>query len=69
MKEELKVTSIVVTHDMNSAFAVGNRIAMIYKGKIIFKGTPEEIKKSDNIHIKNFINGEAEEIPEKLELL
>ncbi len=69
MKEDLKVTSIVVTHDMKSAFTVGDRVSMIYKGKIIFVGTPDELRKSDNIHIKNFINGEAEEIPDKLELL
>lgn len=69
MKEQLNVTSIVVTHDMKSAFTVGNSIAMLYKAKIIFDGTPEELKECDNIHIKNFINGEAEEIPEKLGLL
>lgn len=69
MKKELNVTSIVVTHDMKSAFTVADRIAMIYKGKIIFDGTPEEIRKETNIHIKNFIEGNAEEIPDKLELL
>lgn len=69
MKEELNVTSIVVTHDMVSAFTVGTKIAMLYGGRIIFEGTPEEIKNCDNIHVKNFINGEAEEIPEKLEFL
>jgi phospholipid/cholesterol/gamma-HCH transport system ATP-binding protein len=69
MKEQLDVTSIVVTHDMNSAFAVGDKIAMMYDGKIIFEGTPYEIKECENIHIRNFINGDAEEIPDKLELL
>ncbi|MFW5800220.1 MAG: ABC transporter ATP-binding protein [Spirochaetota bacterium] len=69
LKDEINATSIVVTHDMESAFKVADNIAMIYDGNIIFDGTPEEIKESDNIHIKKFINGEAEELPEKLELL
>lgn len=69
MKRELNSTSIVVTHDMKSVFTIGDKITMIYKGDIIFDGTPDEIKKCDNIHIKNFINGEAEEIPDKLGLL
>ncbi len=68
-QKELHTTAIVVTHDMKSAFTVADEIAMIYKGKIIFDGTPEEIKKCDNMHIKNFINGDAEEIPDKLGLL
>ncbi len=69
MKHTLNSTSIVVTHDMKSAFTIGDKITMIYKGDIIFDGTPDEIKICDNIHIKNFINGEAEEIPDKLGLL
>lgn len=59
MQERLKVTSIVVTHDMTSAFKVANRIAMLYKGKIIGVGTPEEIKHTDNPIVKQFISGSA----------
>ncbi len=69
MGEELKVASIVVTHDMNSAFSVGNSIAMIYKGKVIFEGTPQQVKECDNVHVKNFINGESKDISSKLDLL
>src|SRR4029450_273729 len=44
LQRELKVTSIVVTHDMNSAFKVADRIVMLHEGKIVFDGTPEDIK-------------------------
>ncbi len=60
MQAKLKVTSIVVTHDMTSAFKVGNRIAMLYQGVLIGIGTPDEIKKSDNPVIRQFISGSAE---------
>ena len=53
----LKVTSIVVTHDMNSAYKVGNRIAMLFEGKIIGVGTPDEIRNSKNPIIQQFIHG------------
>jgi phospholipid/cholesterol/gamma-HCH transport system ATP-binding protein len=48
MKNELKVTSIVVTHDMESAYRIADRIAMIYKGSVLQCGTPEEIKNTTN---------------------
>ncbi len=59
MQEKLKVTSIVVTHDMTSAYKVGNRIAMMYEGKIIGAGTPEEIRNTANPVIRQFITGSA----------
>jgi phospholipid/cholesterol/gamma-HCH transport system ATP-binding protein len=60
MRNKLKVTSIVVTHDMNSAYQVADSIAMFYKGQIIADGTPDEIKNSKNPVIRQFINGEAQ---------
>lgn len=60
MKEELKVTSIVITHDMTSAYKVGDTIAMLYNGKIIETGTPEEIKNTANPVVKQFIYGCSE---------
>ncbi len=63
MKEQLKVTQIMVTHDMHSAFTVADKIAMIYKGNIIFYGTPAEIKESTDERVHNFING----VPQKME--
>jgi phospholipid/cholesterol/gamma-HCH transport system ATP-binding protein len=59
LHDKLKVTSIVVTHDMKSAYKVADRIAMMYKGKIIQEGTPTEIQNSDHPVVHQFINGLA----------
>jgi len=59
MRDKLKVTSIVVTHDMNSAYQVADSIAMFYKGQIIADGSPEDIKNSKHPVIQQFIHGEA----------
>ena len=59
MRERLRVTSIVVTHDMNSAYKLGSRIAMLYNGKIVGVGTPDEIRKSTDPLIQQFITGSA----------
>lgn len=56
-KRMLGVTSVVVTHDMNSAFTVADRLAMIYDGQIIEMGTPEEFKRSANPKVQQFIHG------------
>ena len=60
MQKKLKVTSVVVTHDMHSAYKVANRIAMIYDGKIIGTGTPEEIMNSKDPVIHQFVTGSIE---------
>ena len=60
LQKELKVTSVVVTHDMTSAYKIADRIAMLYNGKIIQIGTPEEIKNTHNPIVKQFITGSAE---------
>lgn len=59
MQERLKVTSVVVTHDMISAYKVANRIAMLYDGKIIGIGSPEEIRNTQDPVIHQFISGSA----------
>lgn len=59
LHDMLGVTSIVVTHDMTSAYKVGQRIAMLYKGKIIESGTPDEIRDTKNPIVKQFITGAA----------
>lgn len=56
MQKLLGVTSIVVTHDMKSAFYIADRIAMLYNGEMIAIGTPEEIKKSTDSRVLEFIN-------------
>jgi phospholipid/cholesterol/gamma-HCH transport system ATP-binding protein len=60
MREKLAVTSLSITHDMVSAYKIADRIAMLYDGKIIEVGTPEEIKHSKNPVVGQFIHGEAE---------
>jgi phospholipid/cholesterol/gamma-HCH transport system ATP-binding protein len=56
LADQLNVTSIVVTHDMYSVKNVADEIAMVHEGKIYFEGTPEELIKSDDLVIKDFIN-------------
>ena len=60
MREKLEVTSIAITHDMNSAYRIGDRIAMLYKGQIIEVGTPDEFKASRNPIVQQFIRGDVE---------
>jgi len=60
MKTELKVTSIVITHDMVSSYKVADRIAMLYEGRIIEVGTPRSIQASRNPVVQQFIRGEAD---------
>lgn len=57
VREELNATTITITHDMNSVYMIAQEVAMIYKGKILWSGTKEEVKHSDNTYIKQFING------------
>lgn len=64
LKREMRVTSIVVTHDMHSAFKVADRIVMLHEGKIAFDGTPAQIRESDNAIVRRFVLGEAS--PEEL---
>ena len=59
LRDRLKVTSVVVTHDMRSAYKVADQIAMLYNGKIIETGSPEQIRQSQNPVVQQFIKGEA----------
>ncbi|HEX4797369.1 MAG TPA: ABC transporter ATP-binding protein [Humisphaera sp.] len=60
LKKEMKITSVIVTHDMHSAFKVGDRIIMLRDGKFIFDGTPEQMQKSENSMVSHFVRGEAD---------
>ena len=60
MREKLNVTSVAITHDMKSAYKIGDRIAMLYQGEIVDVGTPDEIKNSSNPIVKQFIEGRSE---------
>ncbi|MGC8552579.1 MAG: ABC transporter ATP-binding protein [Phycisphaerae bacterium] len=61
LKEELKVTGIVVTHDMTSAFKVADHIVMLLDGKIIARGTSDEIRTCKDERVCRFIHGRASE--------
>jgi phospholipid/cholesterol/gamma-HCH transport system ATP-binding protein len=60
MREKLRVTSVAITHDMVSAYKIADRIAMLYKGKLLQTGTPEEIQTTENPYVRQFISGTAE---------
>jgi phospholipid/cholesterol/gamma-HCH transport system ATP-binding protein len=64
MKEDLGVTSLVITHDMKSAYAISDRIAMLFEGQVVEVGTPEEIKRTDNLIVRGFVEGRPEMIEE-----
>ena len=60
MREKLGVTSIVITHDMRSAYRVGSRIAMLYEGKVRQVGPVEEIRHSRDPVVRQFVEGRAD---------
>jgi phospholipid/cholesterol/gamma-HCH transport system ATP-binding protein len=64
MDDELGVTSVVVTHDMTSAYRVADRIAMLYQGRIRYVGTPDQIRATDDPIVKGFIEGRPELLEE-----
>lgn len=59
MRERLAVTTITITHDMVSAYKIGHRLAMLYQGKIVFTGTPEECKNTADPVVHQFITGSS----------
>ena len=56
----LGATALTITHDMASARKIADRIAMLYKGKIIWQGTVKELDKTNNEYVRQFINGSSE---------
>ncbi|MDO8587032.1 MAG: ABC transporter ATP-binding protein [Armatimonadota bacterium] len=60
MRDKLGVTSVVVSHDLESIFKVSDRVAMMHQGRILDVGTPAEMRKSSNPYVKQFVEGETE---------
>ena len=60
MRTKLGVTGVVITHDMRSAYTVGSRIAMLYRGRVRQVGTVQEIQRSSGPVVRQFIEGRAE---------
>lgn len=59
MKKKLKVTQIVVTHDMASARRIADRIGLLYDGRIYFTGTPADIDETTDVVVHQFVHGEV----------
>jgi phospholipid/cholesterol/gamma-HCH transport system ATP-binding protein len=59
IQRALKVTSVVVTHDMGTAFTVSDRLVMIGKGRVLLVGTPQEFRATTNPVVRDFIEGRA----------
>ena len=59
LKAKLGVTSVVITHDMHSAFKIADYIAFLYEGKILMYGTPQEFQKTDNPYVRQFVQGSS----------
>jgi phospholipid/cholesterol/gamma-HCH transport system ATP-binding protein len=60
LTERSQVTSIIVTHEMDSAFRIGTKMAMLYKGEIIEVGTPDEFRRSTHPVVAQFLSGSTE---------
>jgi phospholipid/cholesterol/gamma-HCH transport system ATP-binding protein len=60
MQEELGVTGVVITHDMESAYRVANRVALLHEGRCRFYGSPDELRDSEDPIVKGFIEGRPE---------
>lgn len=60
LKEEIKASSIVVTHQMSTIQRTADRVIMLYQGKVVFEGTPKEMLSSDNEYAKQFVSASLE---------
>lgn len=61
LKQQLDVTSIVVTHDLASAFKVADHMVMLHEGKVVLEGSPEDFRNATDPVVKRFLRGEASE--------
>jgi phospholipid/cholesterol/gamma-HCH transport system ATP-binding protein len=60
MRDEIGVTSLVITHDMESAYRISDHVAMLHKGRIRTMGSPEDIRSSRDPVVRGFIEGRPE---------
>ena len=60
LQKRMGVTSIVVTHDLKSAFKVADRVAMLYGGKVVFSGTAEDVRTTRNPYVRQFMEGSGD---------
>ncbi len=62
LRDAMQVTIVVVTHELESAFRIADRILVLDKGKVLITGTVEEVKNSDNQRVQNLLNRRAEDV-------
>jgi phospholipid/cholesterol/gamma-HCH transport system ATP-binding protein len=62
IKRALGLTSVVVTHDMGTAFSVSDRLVMIGRGRVLLEGTPDEFRQTQEPYVRDFIDGKAPEV-------
>lgn len=62
LKSELKLTSLVISHDIPSALLLADRIAFLHQGMIVFWGTPAEFRKADHPAIRSFLDAERRSV-------
>ncbi|HBW46317.1 TPA: ABC transporter ATP-binding protein [bacterium] len=60
LKKKMNITSVVVTHHMDSAFKIADKMVMLYQGRVLAYGTPDEIRNSDDPVVQQFISGSAD---------
>ena len=60
LQRKLDITSVVVTHDMVSATKIADRISMLYEGRIIFTGTSEALRATDDPYVRQFVEGRSQ---------
>jgi phospholipid/cholesterol/gamma-HCH transport system ATP-binding protein len=59
LQRRLGVTSVVVTHDMTSAYKVADRMAMLHDGRVVFTGSPDEVRATGNPFVRQFVQGSS----------
>lgn len=59
-QRNLHVTSVVISHDIESTFSLADKVAMLHEGKIIEQGNPQQFRKSENPFVKQFLTGRSE---------
>ena len=59
LQRQLQITSIVVTHDLASAFRVADIMVMLYDGAVVMRGTPRQLRESPDLNVQRFLAGEA----------
>jgi phospholipid/cholesterol/gamma-HCH transport system ATP-binding protein len=62
IKRSLGLTSVVVTHDMGTAFSVSDRIVMLGRGRVVMTGTPDDFRRTQDPFVRDFIDGKAPEV-------